>query len=151
VDWGDGYRIEKWLEIFLSTKEVPSFYLENAKATPLIEALPLFEIDTPKEALATRVALRTHTMMQQGLIDEVFHLEKNYTRTPHCMKAIGIKEVLDYFDGLYSLQSLEEKITINTLHLAKRQRTFNASQFPPHPKYELALLKPFIEAKLKEL
>jgi len=146
----DRYRIEKWLEIFLSTEEIPSVYLERTKADPLLEDIPLFEIDTPKEKLATRVALRTKTMIQQGLIDEVFSLENRYTRTPPCMKAIGIKEVLDYFDGAHSLQSLEEKITINTLHLAKRQRTFNASQFPPHPKYEHSFLKPLIEKELKE-
>jgi len=146
----DRYRIEKWLEIFLSTGEMPSVYLERTKATPLLGEIPLFEIDTPKETLAARVALRTHTMIQQGLIDEVFGLEKAYSRAPQCMKAIGIKEVLDYFDGVHSLQRLEEKITINTLHLAKRQRTFNASQFPPHPKGERSLLKPLIESALQQ-
>jgi tRNA dimethylallyltransferase len=146
----DRYRIEKWLEIFLSTGEIPSLYLERTKAIPLLGNTPLFEIDTPKEILASRVALRTHTMIRLGLLDEVFGLEQTYSRTPQCMKAIGIKEVLDYFDGVHSLQSLEEKITINTLHLAKRQRTFNASQFPSHPKYEVSLLKPLIEKELKE-
>jgi tRNA dimethylallyltransferase len=29
---------------------------------------------------------------------------------------------------------VHEKITTNTAQLAKRQRTFNASQFPPHIK-----------------
>ncbi len=130
----DRYRIEKWLEIFLATAEVPSHYLARAKQAPILEGIPLFEIDTPKDILAHRVAKRTRHMLQTGLIDEVFALEKTYTRAPQCMKAIGIKEVLDYCDGRHSLAALEEKIAINTLHLAKRQRTFNASQFPPHPK-----------------
>ncbi|HHH50947.1 MAG TPA: tRNA (adenosine(37)-N6)-dimethylallyltransferase MiaA, partial [Campylobacterales bacterium] len=56
-------------------------------------------------------------------------LEKKYTQAPNCMKAIGIREVLDYFNGIYSVDELREKIIINTARLAKRQRTFNSSQF----------------------
>lgn len=68
------------------------------------------------------------------------------------MKAIGIKEVLDYFDGGHTLASLEEKITINTLHLAKRQRVlFNTSQFSPHPKMELGALEKAIIKTLEKL
>jgi tRNA dimethylallyltransferase len=45
------------------------------------------------------------------------------------MKAIGIQETLDYLDGIYDREMLQEKITINTARLAKRQTTFNNSQF----------------------
>jgi len=144
----DSYRIEKWLEIFLATQEIPSDYLAQTKQPPLIQDLELFEIETPKEVLAQKITLRTQMMLKMGLIDEVFSLEKRYTRTPQCMKAIGIKEVLDYFDGKYTLTQLEERICLNTLHLAKRQRTFNASQFEAHPKGDVSTLKPLIEAFL---
>ncbi len=144
----DRYRIEKWLEIFLTTHRTPSDYLSQSKQPPILEDVSLFEIDMPKEELARKIVLRTKSMIEQGLIDEVFSLEKRYTRTPQCMKAIGIKEVLDYFDGQLKLAELDEKITINTLHLAKRQRTFNTSQFPAHPKLTLCELKPLIETVL---
>ena len=146
----DRYRIEKWFEIFLSTHEQPSSYLAHAKQPPLLQNIPLFEIETPKEILEQRIAKRTSMMLKQGLIDEVFTLEKHYGRAPQCMKAIGIKEVLDYFDGIYTLPSLEEKIAINTLHLAKRQRTFNTSQFPPHPKMVLGALSDTIATELEK-
>ena len=45
------------------------------------------------------------------------------------MKAIGIKETLAYLDGVYDKKRLEEKIITNTARLAKRQTTFNNSQF----------------------
>jgi len=144
----DRYRIEKWLEIFLSTHEIPSVYLLHAKQEPILKTVNLFEIDIPKESLAQKIALRTKGMIDQGLIDEVFSLEKCYTRTPPCMKAIGIKEVLDYCDGKLKLAELAERITINTVHLAKRQRTFNTSQFPMHPKLPLSPLKEAIKAIL---
>lgn len=147
----DRYRIEKWLEIFIATNEQPSTYLARAKQAPILGNIPLFEIETPKDILEQRIAKRTHIMLEQGLIDEIFGLEKLYSRAPQCMKAIGIKEVLDYFDGGHTLASLEEKITINTLHLAKRQRTFNTSQFPPHPKMELGALEKTIIKTLEKL
>jgi len=56
-------------------------------------------------------------------------LEKKYTRAPNCMKAIGIKETLMYLDGIYDKTMLIEKIATNTARLAKRQVTFNHSQF----------------------
>lgn len=146
----DTYRIEKWLEIFIATKQIPSHYLAQEKQAPLLENIPLFEIDTPKDMLIQRVTKRTQSMMKLGLIEEIFGLEKRYTRAPQCMKAIGIKEVLDYFDGIYTKAILEEKISTHTLQLAKRQRTFNASQFPEHPKQTLHELTPLIEKSLKE-
>jgi len=68
-------------------------------------------------------------MVEDGLIDEICMLEKKYTRKPNCMKAIGIKETLAYLDGIYSKDEMIEKITTNTARLAKRQKTFNNSQF----------------------
>ena len=68
-------------------------------------------------------------MVNDGLIDEICMLEKRYTRTPNCMKSIGIKETLAYLDGVYDKKMLVEKITTNTARLAKRQNTFNNSQF----------------------
>lgn len=145
----DRYRIEKWLEIFLTTNEIPSIYLTHAKQEPIIKEVSLFEIDIPKEVLAQKIALRTQIMIKAGLIDEVFYLEKHYTRAPQCMKAIGIKEVLDYFDGKFKMQGLEERIIFNTIHLAKRQRTFNTSQFPPHIKGDATSLFETIQTYFK--
>ncbi len=45
------------------------------------------------------------------------------------MKSIGIKETLAYLDGMYDKEMLLEKIATNTARLAKRQTTFNNSQF----------------------
>ena len=72
---------------------------------------------------------RYRQMLDAGLIDEICMLEKKYSRLPNCMKAIGIKETLAYLDGIYDKKLLEEKIITNTARLAKRQTTFNNSQF----------------------
>ena len=126
----DRYRIEKMLNLYYETNLPPSEYFKQHPPQPSIEEpLPIYEISVDKEILRERIRQRTHRMIQKGLIDEVFYLEKTYTRAPNCMKAIGIRETLDYFDGIYTKTELIEKIIINTARLAKRQRTFNRSQF----------------------
>ena len=69
-------------------------------------------------------------MFKLGLIDEVAYLKSKYKdRTLPTLKAIGVKEVLDYFDGKYNKNQPFEKIVTNTARLAKRQQTFNKTQF----------------------
>lgn len=126
----DSYRIEKALLIYLQTGLIPSVYFKAYPPKPTITApLPIYQIDIDKNRLRERIALRTKLMVDNALIDEICMLEKKYTRKPNCMGAIGIKETLAYLDGLYDKKMLIEKITTNTARLAKRQTTFNTSQF----------------------
>ncbi|MCB4759552.1 MAG: tRNA (adenosine(37)-N6)-dimethylallyltransferase MiaA [Sulfurovum sp.] len=126
----DTYRITKALEVYLATGKIPSIYFKTNPPKPIIvEPLPLYEIVWKRDMLRKRIEQRTKQMIQEGLIDEVFSLEKKYTRAPNCMKAIGIKETLAYLDGIYNKVALMDKIMINTGRLAKRQETFNRSQF----------------------
>ena len=126
----DRYRIEKALNIYFETGMTPSEYFKANPPSSVIKGdLPIYRIDIEREKLRKRIALRTKQMLNEGLIDEICMLEKKYTRSPNCMKAIGIKETLDYLDGVYDRAMLEEKISTNTARLAKRQTTFNNSQF----------------------
>jgi tRNA dimethylallyltransferase len=126
----DSYRIEKMLNLYYQTGLTPTEYFRaNPPQPTIIEPLPIYEIQVDKEILREKIKERTQKMIDMGLVEEVAYLEKSYTREPNCMKAIGIKEVLDYFDGVYSFEQMQEKIVINTARLAKRQRTFNRSQF----------------------
>ncbi|MDR0666420.1 MAG: tRNA (adenosine(37)-N6)-dimethylallyltransferase MiaA [Campylobacteraceae bacterium] len=129
VEKNDIYRIEKWYEIYYETGELPSLFLKRTRKEPIIKELPIFEIETDKDILRQRIVNRTRKMIEMGLVDEAARLEKKYTREPNCMKSIGIKEVIEYFDGLCTLSQMEEKIVQNTAKLAKRQRTFNRTQF----------------------
>lgn len=126
----DKYRIEKALLIYLQTGITPTEYFKANPPRPTISGeMSIYQIDTPKDILRERIKKRTQLMIESGLIDEVCDLEYKYTRKPNAMKAIGIKETLDYLDGVYNKDMLIEKITTNTAKLAKRQKTFNSSQF----------------------
>jgi tRNA dimethylallyltransferase len=126
----DPYRIEKALHIYLETKLTPTAYFKQFPPQPTITSpLPIYQIEIEKDELRDRITLRTKMMLENGLINEICTLEKKYSRKPNCMKAIGIKETLAYLDGIYDKKLLIEKITTNTARLAKRQKTFNNSQF----------------------
>lgn len=130
IESTDAYRIEKALNIYLETGSTPTVYFSTHPPKPTITSpLPIYQIEWDRTLLRERIALRTKMMVEDGLIDEICILEKKYTRSPNCMKAIGIKETLAYMDGIYDKKMLIEKITTNTARLAKRQTTFNNSQF----------------------
>jgi len=130
IESNDIYRIEKALNIYFESKMIPSEYFSNNPPIPTIKSpLPIYQIEWDRDILRKRIAERSKMMLEDGLIDEICMLEQKYTRKPNCMKAIGIKETLAYLDGVYSKEVMIEKITTNTARLAKRQKTFNNSQF----------------------
>ena len=137
ISHNDSYRIEKWFEIFLQSGKTVSEYFKKNQKEPILKDITLFEIDIPKETLRERITLRTKDMLKKGLIDEVVYLEKTYTRKPNSMRSIGIKETLEFLDGFIDKNKLIDKIIISTAQLAKRQRTFNSTQFAPHVKDSL--------------
>ncbi|MCT7589488.1 tRNA (adenosine(37)-N6)-dimethylallyltransferase MiaA [Aliarcobacter butzleri] len=129
IEKNDKYRVEKAYAIYKQTGLTPTLYFEKNPKVPLAKDLKIFEILWEKEELKKRVASRTNTMIKSGLIDEIIYLERKYTRAPNCMSSIGIVETFEYLDGKLSKEELEEKISQNTMKLAKRQNTFNKGQF----------------------
>jgi len=136
----DSYRIEKALLIFRASGLSPSEYFRANPPKPIIENLDIYNIDVERDILRERIKKRTQKMCESGLIDEVCYLEQKYTRAPHSMNSIGIVEVLDFLDGKITQERLSELISTHTAQLAKRQQTFNRTQF-----------KNVISAKLNEL
>lgn len=126
----DTYRIEKALNIYFETKTKPSIYFEKNIPMPIItEHLPIYEIEIARDVLRNRIKQRTIKMLKDGLVDEVKMLQDKYTREPNPMKSIGIKETLDFIDDKISKDELIELISTHTAQLAKRQTTFNRTQF----------------------
>lgn len=130
INMHDRYRIEKMLNLYFETNMTPTAYFQaHPPIASITEPLPIYEIAVERDILRKRITNRTFKMIESGLIDEIFYLEKHYTRAPNSMKSIGIKEVLGYFDGIFTKKEMQEQIITHTAQLAKRQRTFNASQF----------------------
>jgi len=126
----DSYRVSKGVEIYLATNLSPTQYFKQNPKKPIIQNCKIYEIAVKRDILRERIKLRTNKMIKLGLIDEIAYLESKYRdRTLPVLKAIGVKEVLDYFNGVYSKKEMIEKIITNTARLAKRQQTFNKTQF----------------------
>ena len=125
----DRYRIEKALLIYEASGMTPTKWFSTHPPKPIIEELPIFNIDVERSVLRERIKKRTQKMYAMGLIDEVCYLEQKYTRAPNAMGAIGIVEVLAYLDGEITQEKMLELISTHTAQLAKRQQTFNRTQF----------------------
>ena len=130
ISQNDTYRIQKGIEIYLSTGMSPTQYFKQNPPIPILPEIPVFEISVNRDILRKRIEKRTDKMFKMGLIDEVSYVEKKYQdRRLPALKAIGVKEVLDYFNAKYNFNELKQKIITNTARLAKRQQTFNKTQF----------------------
>lgn len=125
----DTYRLEKLLLIYLASNQAPSIWFKNNPPKPIIENLQIYTIDVARDTLRERIRVRTQKMVQMGLIDEICFLEHKYGRGTNSMKAIGIIEVLKYLDGFSTKDEMIDEIILNTAQLAKRQQTFNRTQF----------------------
>ncbi len=129
IDKNDTYRIEKALLIYEASSLTPSKWFELNPPQPVIYSMPIYNIDVSRDVLRKRISERTAKMLDMNLIDEVCVLEQKYSRLPHSMSSIGIVEVLEYLDGKVSKEQMCELISTHTAQLAKRQQTFNKTQF----------------------
>lgn len=129
VSQNDSYRIEKALLIYEASGLSPTEWFKSNPPEPIIKNLDIFNIEVSRDLLRDRIQKRSSKMFKMGLINEVSLLEQKYTRAPNSMRSIGVVEVLEYLDGKISQEEMLELISIHTAQLAKRQQTFNRTQF----------------------
>lgn len=85
----------------------------------------MFCINYDRDKLYARINARVDIMMKDGLLNEVKSLmEKGYTKELNSMKAIGYKELIDYFNGKTTLDEAVELIKQGSRRYAKRQLTW---------------------------
>ena len=64
-------------------------------------------------------------MIEEGLVEEVRSLkERGFTRDMVSMQGLGYKEILDYLNGVTSLEEAIYILKRDTRHFAKRQITW---------------------------
>lgn len=114
-------RLMRALEVKLTTGKSLTYFRKGEKKIRPFNIVML-GIDIPKEQLHKNIELRTNQMFEQGLIEEVASL-KNF-RNVNALQTVGYKEVFDYFDEKFLLNTTIEKIKSNTRHYAKRQLTW---------------------------
>ncbi len=125
----DSYRLEKALLIYEASGLIPTNYFKENPPKPIIKSMPIFNIEVSRELIRERISKRTAKMLKMGLIDEVCYLERKYSRKPNSMGSIGVVEVLEFLDAKIDKEQMIELISTHTAQLAKRQQTFNRTQF----------------------
>ncbi|MBR8462329.1 tRNA (adenosine(37)-N6)-dimethylallyltransferase MiaA [Campylobacter sp. faydin G-105] len=130
----DSYRLEKWYQIYKFSGSTPSRWLKENTQEPLIKNLKIFEILWDVNEIRERIKKRTDEMFESGLLDEAKFLFKRYDKSLNAMRSIGLKECGEFLRGEIckngtDLNELKSLIATHTCQLAKRQRTFNRSQF----------------------
>lgn len=79
-----------------------------------------------RSILHKRIELRFDTMLEKGLIREVRALYErgDLHKDLPAIRAVGYRQVWDYFDGLWDYKEMTERGIIATRQLAKRQFTW---------------------------
>ncbi|WP_300451589.1 tRNA (adenosine(37)-N6)-dimethylallyltransferase MiaA [uncultured Helicobacter sp.] len=126
----DTYRIHKALALFKATAIPPSTYFATHKKIPFAHHIEIFVLEREREALRERIALRCGKMIESGIVEETRLVLESYGAQAPALQAIGTKECVAFLQGeIDSLEALKEQIYFHTCQLAKRQRTFNRTQF----------------------
>lgn len=81
-------------------------------------------LNMDREKLYGRINLRVDRMLEQGLIEEVRGLYDRGIRDVQSIRAIGYKELYDYFDGRETFEQAIENLKQNSRRYAKRQLTY---------------------------
>lgn len=124
---GDRQRIQRGLEIYTLTGEIPSVAMQKDEPTPLAASIFKFNLFTPDRALLhRRIEKRFNIMLNSGLVDEVQNLKNRgdlHLDLPS-MRCVGYRQVWEYLNQEYDYNTMLDKGVAATRQLAKRQLTW---------------------------
>lgn len=118
-------RVIRALEFFNQTGRKISEHNEEEKKKTSPYNFAFFVLTMNREKLYERIELRVDKMIEAGLLDEVQTLKNmGYTKDMVSMQGLGYKEILDYLDGVTTLEEAVYILKRDTRHFAKRQLTW---------------------------
>lgn len=119
IDPANRRRIVRALEVTLGSGRPFSSYGPGVAAFPETTVVQI-GIRWPREALAARVERRVHSMMEEGLLDEVRRIHTaGMSRT--AAQALGYKELVEHLEGAVTLDQAVEVVILRTRQFAVRQ------------------------------
>ncbi|MCD7836845.1 MAG: tRNA (adenosine(37)-N6)-dimethylallyltransferase MiaA [Lachnospiraceae bacterium] len=118
-------RTIRALEFYRQTGEKISVHNERERQKESAYNSCYFVLNDKRELLYSRIDNRVDEMLDRGLVNEVKALrEMGLNRSMVSMQGLGYKELLDYFEGKYTLDEAVALIKRDTRHFAKRQLTW---------------------------
>jgi tRNA dimethylallyltransferase len=147
VDLANRRRVVRALEVHRLTGLTPTIRAGTGEAEALRRYQSQYQFRAvgldPGEELEFRIASRTETMREAGLLDEVAGLAPNLGRTSR--NAVGYRQLLDHLNGHHDLEAAWAGVHIATMGLARRQRTF----FRRDPRIRWVRWNDSVEARLE--
>lgn len=121
VDRQNYRRVVHALEICIQTGKTYTSFRTNAPKERPFDIIKI-GLNRDRCELYERINHRVDKMMELGFIEEVRRL----LPYRHCnsLNTVGYKELLDYLDGLITLEHAVEKIKSNTRRYARKQLTW---------------------------
>lgn len=118
-------RVIRALEFYHQTGTKISEHNETERKKSSPYQFAHFVLTDDRENLYRRIEMRVDQMIEEGLVEEVAALkEKGYTKDMVSMQGLGYKEILDYLDGVCTLEDAIYTIKRDTRRFAKRQLTW---------------------------
>lgn len=116
-------RVIRALEIFHCTN-IPMHEHLKQQENELLYDVALIGLTMDREVLYQRINQRVDIMVENGLLKEVKSLYDQGLRDTQSIKAIGYKEIYDFFDGKVTYEDAVNQLKQNSRRYAKRQLTW---------------------------
>ena len=118
-------RIIRAIEYFLINNALISAHNESQRKKDSPYDFRFFVLNPPRDILYDRINQRVDKMVDEGLVREVKGLKNAGLSSANIsMQGIGYKEILEYLNGVATLEEAIDNIKQNTRHMAKRQVTW---------------------------
>ena len=118
-------RIIRAIEYFLINNALISAHNESQRQKDSPYDFRFFVLNPPRDILYDRINQRVDKMVDEGLVEEVKDLKNAGLSSANIsMQGIGYKEILEYLNGVTTLEEAIDNIKQNTRHMAKRQVTW---------------------------
>ena len=118
-------RVIRALEFYKKTGQRISDHNEEERQKESPYNFAYYVLNMDRATLYDRIDLRVDRMIEAGLEEEVKQLKAmGCTRDMVSMQGLGYKEILDYLNGVLSLEEAVYILKRDTRHFAKRQLTW---------------------------
>ena len=120
----DRKRIIRSLEVYALTGSLPKDTQKDREKDTEFD-FRLFCISPEREILYEKINKRVDIMVENGMIEEIKKVyEMGINEDNQAYKAIGCRQLIDYFNGLCTLEEAIDKIKQESRRYAKRQLTW---------------------------
>ena len=122
----DQQRIQRALEVYQLTQQSLTSLLAEKSPASTYNYVNIALLPKSRAWLHNLIAQRFKSMLNDGLIDEVAYIVKKWSLTyDHpALRCVGYRQVFEYLQASYNLETLYEKGVAATRQLAKRQLTW---------------------------